>query len=89
MNDRDLMEDVLFILKGAADLHLHGTIESSTFNVHTTFNKVLNDTLSMQNEVYMAMAQKGWYPTEAAPQQQIDQLKQKYAQAAGQTQTQN
>ena len=26
MNDRDLMEDVLLILKGAAHLHLHGTI---------------------------------------------------------------
>lgn len=89
MNDRDLMEDVLLILKGAADLHLHGTIESSTLNVHTTFNKVLNDTLSMQNEVYNLMSQKGWYPTQPVEQQKIDQLKQKYAQAAGQSQTQN
>lgn len=58
MNERDLMEDVLLVLKGAADLYLHGTIESSTLNVHTTFEKVLNDTLCMQNEVYAAMAQK-------------------------------
>ena len=49
MNERDLMEDVLLVLKGAADLYLHGTIESSTLNVHTTFEKVLNDTLCMQN----------------------------------------
>ena len=58
MTDRDLMEDILLILKGEADLQLHGTIESSTSNVHTTFNKVLNETLTMQNEVYQLMAQK-------------------------------
>ena len=86
MTDRDLMEDILLILKGEADLQLHGTIESSTSNVHTTFNKVLNETLTMQNEVYQLMAQKGWYPTEASEQQKIAQAKQKYAQAAGQSQ---
>ena len=74
MTDRDLMEDILLILKGEADLQLHGTIESSTSNVHTTFNKVLNETLTMQNEVYQLMAQKGWYPTEAAEQQKLLKL---------------
>ena len=83
MNDRDLMEDVLLVVKGAADLYLHGTIESSTLNVHSTFEKVLNDILCMQNEIYNLMAQKGWYPTQSAEQQQIDQVKQIYAQAAG------
>ena len=71
-------EDVPLILKGAADLHLHGTIESSTLSVKTTFNKVLNDTLSCK--VKFMMAQKGWYPTQPVEQQKIDQLKQKYAQ---------
>ena len=40
----------------------------------------------MQNEIYNIMSQKGWYPTQSAEQQQIDQVKQKYAQAAGQGQ---
>lgn len=84
MNDRDLVEDVLLIIKGVADLYLHGTIESSTLNVHSTFEKILNDTLCMQNEVYNAMAQKGWYPAQQAEQQQIEQLKQKFAQATNQ-----
>ena len=85
MNDRDLMEDVLLVVKGAADLYLHGTIESSTLNVHSTFEKFLND-IMYANEIYNLMAQKGWYPTQSAEQQQIDQVKQKYAQAAGQGQ---
>ena len=85
MNDRDLVEDVLLIIKGVADLYLHGTIESSTLNVHSTFKKILNDTLCMQNEVYNAMAQKGWYPAQQAEQQQIEQAKQKFAQASSQS----
>ena len=85
MNDRDLVEDVLLIIKGVADLYLHGTIESSTLNVHSTFEKILNDTLCMQNEVYNTMAQKGWYQVQQAEQQQIEQAKQKFAQASSQS----
>ena len=86
MSDRDLVEDVLLIIKGAADLYLHGTIESSTLNVYSTFKEILNDTLCMQNEVYNAMAQKGWYPAQQTEQQQIEQAKQKFAQATSQGQ---
>jgi len=86
VSDRDLVEDVLLIIKGAADLYLHGTIESSTLNVYSTFKEVLNDTLCMQNEVYNAMAQKGWYPAQQAEQQQIEQAKQKFSQATSQGQ---
>ncbi|MBQ8992540.1 MAG: spore coat protein, partial [Turicibacter sp.] len=45
----------------------------------------LNDTLCMQNEVYNAMAQKGWYPAQQAEQQQIEQAKQKFSQASSQS----
>ena len=48
---------------------------------HCTFKEILNDTLCMQNEVYNTMAQKGWYPVQQAEQQQIEQVKQKFAQA--------
>ena len=34
MEDRDLMENELLIIKGACDLYLHGTIESTTAEVH-------------------------------------------------------
>lgn len=45
MDDKNLMEDVLLTVKGACDLYLHGTIESSTANVHNTFDQRLNETL--------------------------------------------
>jgi spore coat protein CotF len=58
---------------------MHGSIESSTPNVHQAFTSALNDTLSMQDRIYKQMEQKGWYTAQQAPQQQVDQVKQKFA----------
>lgn len=79
MSDKDLMEGLLLIVKGAGDLYLHGTIESSTENVHNAFHKALCDTLEIQNEIYKKMAAKGWYPSQQVEEQKIQQLKQQYA----------
>ena len=79
MSDKDLMEDILVSLKGVCDLYMHGTIESSTQDVHSTFDDALNTTLQMQNDVYTKMAQRGWYPEEVAPHQQIQKVKQQYS----------
>jgi len=83
MNEKMVTESVLSLLKGEADLHLHGTIESSTLNVRAAYENSLNDVLAMQKEVYSAMSQKGWYPMQPAEQQKIDQVKQKYSQPQG------
>lgn len=79
MDDRTIMDNLLSVTKGACDLMMHGAIESSTPNIHSTFSQALNETICMQNEIYAKMTQKGWYPTEQAPQQQITQAKQKYS----------
>ena len=79
MNDKDLLEDILLTVKGGSDLYLHGTIESSTPNVHSAFDKALNDSLKMQNEIYSKMAAKGWYPSQQAEQTKINQAKQKFS----------
>lgn len=78
MNDRDLFEGILLNLKGAADLYLHGTIESGTENVHSEFNNLLNETLKLQNEVYNKMVGKGWYPIEQVEKEKITKVKQKF-----------
>ena len=78
MDDRCIMENLMHTAKGACDLYMHGTIESPTANVRQAFNTALNDTLTMQDNIYKQMSAKGWYPTEQAPQQKIQQLKQKF-----------
>lgn len=82
MDDKTIMENLLLTEKGVCDLFLHGTIESNTANVHQTFSTALNDSLCMQDEIYKTMAQKGWYPTEQAQEQQIQKVKQKFSQQA-------
>lgn len=79
MEDKDLMENELLIIKGVCDLYLHGTIESSTAEVHTAFQKALEETLNIQNKIYNLMAEKGWYKTDVAEQTKIDSAKQKYS----------
>ena len=65
MDDKCIMENLLLTEKGVCDLYVHGTIESSTVDVHQTFNQALNDSLCMQDDIYKQMSAKGWYQTAA------------------------
>ena len=78
MEDKDLMEKELLTIKGACDLYLHGTVESSTAEVHAAFKDALNKSLDIQNKIYCLMAEKGWYPMETADEQKINAAKQKF-----------
>ena len=78
MEDKDLMEKELLIIKGVCDLYLHGTIESSTQEVHCAFKEALNTSLDIQNKIYNLMKEKGWYKTDTAEQTKIDTVKQNF-----------
>ena len=79
MNDKNVMEDILLLEKGVCDLFMHGAIESATPDVHQAFSTALDDALCMQDDLYQKMAAKGWYPTEQAPQNQVNSVKQKFS----------
>ena len=79
MEDKDIMERELLIIKGVCDLYLHGSIESTTAEVHCAFKEALNESLNIQNKIYNLMSEKGWYKTEIAEQQKIDAAKQKFS----------
>jgi len=80
MDDKTIMMTILNNIKGTCDLMMHGTIESSTPNVHNAFSSSLQDYVSMQNEIYNKMSQKGWYQMTLADASQIMQTKQKFQQ---------
>ena len=79
MEDKLIMDNILSTTKGACDLMMHGAIESSTPDVHSAFTQAFNETLSMQNEIYAKMSQKGWYPMQKVEQEKIDAAKQKFS----------
>ena len=80
MTDKEIMEGILLTTKGVCDLYLHGSVESATPKVHDAFSTALNDALCMQNSVYQRMTEHGWYTVEQAQPQQLQQIRQKYAQ---------
>ena len=79
MEDKALMEQELLIIKGVCDLYLHGTIESTTAEVHMAFNDALNESLNIQNKIYNLMKERNWYQTDTAEQTKIDTVKQKFS----------
>ena len=79
MDDKNLMENILLLEQGVCDLYMHGSIESSTQNIHQAFKTALNESLTMQDTIYDQMAAKGWYPTEQVEQSKVEQVKQKFS----------
>ncbi len=79
MDDKNLMENLLLVEKGACDLFMHGTIESGTANVRSAFDSALTESLKMQEELYRKMSAKGWYPSEQAETQKVEKVRQKFS----------
>ena len=79
MEDRDILEKQLLIIKGVCDLYMHGTLEATTKEVHDTFKCALNESLDIQNKIYNLMKDNGWYQTDTAEQTKIETTKQKFA----------
>lgn len=78
MESKLIMNTLLTVTKDVSDILYHGSIESSTPNIHTTFRNILNETLDIQNEIFKFMEQKGWYTLEQVEQTKIDQVKNKF-----------
>ena len=79
MDDRCIMENLLLTTKGVCELYLHGTIESSTQNVHQAFDSALEESLCIQDNIYKKMSAKGWYSSETAQPEKVQKVKNQFA----------
>ncbi len=80
MDDKTILENLLLTTKGVCDLYMHGTIESAgTTNVHAAFKSALTDTLCIQDDIYKTMTEKGWYQTQNAEPNKLNEVKQKFS----------
>lgn len=77
MEDKFLMEELLFGNKVITDLYLHGFIESSNEQVRDTFSKALNESLKNHTEIYEAMKNAGFYQVKDVEESKIKQTKTK------------
>ncbi|OGO87013.1 MAG: coat protein F [Clostridiales bacterium GWF2_36_10] len=80
MDDKTIMENMLYTVKAASGLFFNGTMEASTSNVRSTFDRALTKSMQIENDIYCRMSDRGWYQVTPVEQQKIDQTAQKFAQ---------
>ena len=78
MESKLIMNTILTSTKNISDILYHGSVESSTPDIHKAFRNTLNECLDLQNEIFTFMEQKGWYQVEQVEQQKIDKAKEKF-----------
>ena len=78
MDNKTMLEGILWDLKCLADLFLHGTIESGTKNVHQAFVDALTETLTLQNDLYTLMSNENMYKVENVAETKLTKAQSKY-----------
>lgn len=78
-SDKDMLTDMLSSQKFATDNYNTFANECATPAVKTDFMNILSEEHQIQNELFTEMQKRGWYPTEAADQNKVNQAKQKYS----------
>ncbi len=61
MNDQQLMENYLLILKSTVEVYVHGTLESSNQDIRDLLKNGLDETMEHQARTYDEMTRQGWY----------------------------
>lgn len=79
MEEKYMIENLLNAVKTMIGLYQHACVESMTPKVHKEFVTLMDDALQLQNEIYTAMSEKGWYKTETAEAKQITKVITTYA----------
>ncbi len=78
MDNKTMLEGILWDLKVMGELTLHGTIESSTPEVNKVFQNSLIDILNLQNDLYTLMSEENMYETNTASETKIAKTKNKF-----------
>lgn len=80
LSEREILNDALSSEKQL--LHVYSTYlsEASCPNLRNELSKVFNETQQIQFEIFKAMEQKGWYQSQNAELQQVQQAYDKFTQ---------
>ena len=61
MSDQVLLTTYLILLKGTVEVYIHGTLESSNEDTRKVLKNCLDNTIEMQGNTYLEMADYGYY----------------------------
>lgn len=82
--DKNIMTDALMTQKSVTAGYNYSANEAANMNVKNTMMDLLNEEHSLQHEVFEEMSKRGWYPTEAASDNKINEVKSTYTGANAQ-----
>ena len=74
-----MMNDVLTSQKFITSGYNASANEAAEPSVKTAFMSILDEEHSIQHEIFLEMQKRGWYATEQAPSQKIQEAKQKFS----------
>lgn len=78
MGDKEMMDDSLSSEKMATDGYNTTANECATPNIRNEILNILSEEHQIQADIFNEMSKRGWYPTEPAEQQKVEQAKQKF-----------
>jgi len=74
MNEENLMNNYLLLLKSTVEVYVHGTLESSNKTVRNLLQDSLNSTIDMQDKTYQKMVEKNWYTVQNVSNKEIETI---------------
>lgn len=77
-NDQEMINDALYSQKQITENYNIFANECSASQVRDTFLNLLNEEHRIQADVFNEISKRGWYSSQPADQQQIQQAKQKF-----------
>ena len=77
--EKEMLDDMLSSQKFVTDGYNTSANECATPVIKSEFMNILNEEHQIQHEVFLEMQKRGWYPTDAADQNKIDQARQKFS----------
>jgi spore coat protein CotF len=80
-NDKQILQDSLMSQKHITDAYNTYAGECANPQLRSAMLTILNEEHGIQADIFSSMQSNGWYPTEQAEQQKIQQTKQKVTSA--------
>lgn len=77
MDDKYLMENIMYGSKVINDLYLHGAMESANESINVVFLKALQETCKLHYELYKEMENAGFYTVCNVDASKIEKAKEK------------
>lgn len=74
MTDQILMNNYLLLLKSTVEVYVHGTLESSNEDVRDLLQDSLINTIEMQGNTYLEMADHGFYEIKNVSDKEINKV---------------